>query len=199
MKRIVLALLCVAVAAFADDPPQTLPAEDPPREAAPAPQPKGLAELVEASKAAKAAREKKGGKKRKVITNADVKKSKGKLDTYVPKELPAGTEVTVVTTSMLEQHERNRRALKAAEERHAIAEKRVSELQKDLNALELSFYEENDPNYRDGVIQQRFAQTKRQLEESRTELANARDALNALAQPAGPQAEVIEAQAPPQP
>ena len=60
-------------------------------------------------------------------------------------------------------------------------EKKVADLDKSLNLIEQSFYAENDPNYRDDVIQKRFEQTKRQLGDARKELADARDALAALA------------------
>jgi hypothetical protein len=46
--------------------------------------------------------------------------------------------------------------------------------------VEQSFYDENDANYRDTVIQKRFDQTKRQLDDARTELAEARDVLSGV-------------------
>jgi hypothetical protein len=52
----------------------------------------------------------------------------------------------------------------------------VNDLEKELLRLEQAYYEAADPNYRDTQIQDRFNQTKRQLEDARKELADARDA-----------------------
>ena len=181
MNIIAFALFSIALADEPAKPPaetQTAPAA----ETVQVEKPKDTSALVEAAKAAKAKRQQSG--KKKVITNADVKKSTGKLLDYVPPDLPAGSEITVTPSTITEKHELQRKARVEAEARITGAEKKVKELEKELSGLELSFYEENDPNYRDNVIQQRFTQTKRQLEEARTELANARDALTAMdAQP----------------
>ena len=142
--------------------------------------PKDTSDLVEASKAAKAAKATSSKKKKKVITNADVKKSSGKLIEYTPPPLP-DAEVTV--TNSVAAHQEKRKARLAAEERFAAAEKNVAELQKELSRVETAFYEENDPNYRDQVIEKKFAQTKRQLDAAKQELADARDLLDRTPDP----------------
>jgi hypothetical protein len=137
--------------------------------------------LIEAAKAAKAKRK---ASDTKVITNKDVKKSKGKL---IVLDKPAKEEAVVADapkTSSLEQHDQRYHARVLAAEAVTAHEKKVASLEKDLEAIEQRYYEENDPNYRDSVIQKRFAQAKRQLDEARLQLADSRDALKKLeAQP----------------
>ena len=146
---IIIAL--IATAAFADDSP-----------------------LVKAAKA-------NGGPKKstkKVITNADVKKSSGKLTT-----LPAATKSTAPPAapkmSVADQdkllHDRA-----AAQKRTDAAQAKVNDLDKELDRLEQAYYAENDPNYRDKTIAERFEQTKKQLDSARKDLAEARDALEKL-------------------
>lgn len=117
----------------------------------------------------------------KVITNKDVKSSKGKISVNTPPPLPPGSTPKAQTDprSPLEKQDAEYKAHKAGEERVATDEKKVSELEKDLAAIEQAYYEEKDLNRRDTVIQKRFAQVKRQLEDARKELADARDALKA--------------------
>ena len=50
-----------------------------------------------------------------------------------------------------------------------------ADLEKELRRLEDAYYAENDPNYRDSTIEQRFNQTKKQLDDARKDLADARD------------------------
>ena len=130
--------------------------------------------VVEASKANNAKRK---ASTTKVITNADVKKSKGKLIAQ-----PAAAASTAVPTDekkpvSLAEHDARYKVRVAAAEKVTISEKKVATLEKDLEAIEQRYYEENDPTYRDTVIQKRFAQAKRQLEDARRELADARDVL----------------------
>ena len=135
--------------------------------------------LVEAAKDAKAKRRKSSGK---VITNADVKKSKGKL--IIVDRPEAKTEKTAASKELtLEDLAERQRARRAAEERVASASKTVEELQKEVERLEQQYYEENDANYRDSVITERFNQASRQLDEARVELADARDELTAVDEP----------------
>ena len=133
--------------------------------------------LVEAARLAKAKRQQQTGK-RKVITNADVKRSTAKLQETELAPLPA--ELTKSDAGMVAEHEARKKALRDAEARVVEAEKKVAGLDKEVARLEMSFYEENDPNYRDGVIKTRFEQAKRQLDAARQDLANARDAVTAL-------------------
>lgn len=149
---------------------------------APAPKP-AESDLVKAAREAKEARRK---PKKKVITNADVKKTTGKIMVVEPPPLPPGYEVVEPAAdgkTTLEKHEEKLRARRAAAERVAAAEKKVADLEKELARVEQAFYEENDPNYRDEVITKRFDQTRRQLDEARQALANERDTLTAFDAP----------------
>jgi len=155
---IIIGLLCIATSAFADDSP-----------------------LVKAAKAT-------GGPKKKVtkkvITNADLQKSKGKVSTLPAATAkaaasPAAKPAASGTLTIAEQdkllHDR------AVAQKHAdAAQAKVTELDKELDRLEQSYYAENDPNYRDKTITERFEQTKKQLEAARKELADARDGIEKM-------------------
>ena len=130
-------------------------------------------------KAAKASGGPKKKSTKKVITNADVKKSKGNLVVLPPK--PGETASTPVPQkTSLQKQDEQRKASGTASIRVQTAEKKVGELEKELRRIEDSYYAENDPNYRDKNIAERFEQTKKQLETARKELADARDALEKL-------------------
>ena len=161
--RKLFAILCVA-ACFSTP----IAAQEAEKKAPPA------GDLVDTAKAAKAKRKQSSTK---VITNKDVKKSKGKLIALSPSKKPA---VAPNETTSLADHEANFHARKAAIERVDAAQKKVDGLQKELETIEQQYYEENDPNRRDNIIQQQFAQTKRQLESARSELADARDVVTKL-------------------
>jgi molecular chaperone GrpE (heat shock protein) len=154
MKRLIaIAVFLVAAAGVSDDSP-----------------------LVKAAKA-------NGGPKtkptKKVITNADVKKSSGKLTTLPPSTKPATPTIGPAKGSIAEQDKRlHDRA--AAQKRTDTAQAKVNDLDKELDRLEQAYYAENDPNYRDKTISERFEQTKKQLESARKDLAEARDALEKL-------------------
>ena len=135
--------------------------------------------LVDAAKESKAKRKKSSSK---VITNADVKKSKGKL-IVVDKPETKGEAVSGRKELTLDELADRQRARRAAETRVGEAEKKVGDLQKEVDRLEQRYYEENDPNYRDTVITERFTQAKRQLDDAQLELANARDELAAVDAP----------------
>lgn len=157
---IAIAVLLVATAGLADDSP-----------------------LVKAAKAS-------GGPKKKttkkVITNADLDKSPGnKKTTAPPAAKPAAPPVAAPAGSIAEQdkllHDRA-----AAKIRSEAAQTKVNDLEKELDRIEQAYYAENDPNYRDKTIAERFEQTKKQLETARKELADARDALEKLKPSATP-------------
>ena len=150
MRRLLILLFCVAAsAAAADDSP-----------------------LVKAAKANAGPKRK---TTKKVITNESVKKSKGKLVDQPTKPAPAPAPAGPVKGSLQKQDDQ-RRAQAVASQRLATAQTKVDELEKELLRLEQAYYEAGDPNYRDTKIQDRFNQTKRQLEDARKELADARDA-----------------------
>jgi hypothetical protein len=143
----------------------------------------GPQEKPEDSPLVKAAKAGGGPKKKstkKVITNADVKKSRGNLVVLPQKEAAkTATAAPEPQKGSLQKQDEQRKAAGTASVRVITAEKKVGELQKDLRRIEESFYAENDPNYRDNTIQQRFNQTKKQLDDARKELADARDAQKA--------------------
>jgi exonuclease VII small subunit len=119
--------------------------------------------LVEASKAAKA---KKKTSTTKVITNADVKKSKGKLS-VTPGTQPVETKPE---PTLLEKQAVDRAARLALETKRAELEKSVASLEREVAALEASYYETNDLDYRDTVIAKKFAEKKAALDAARKEL-----------------------------
>jgi hypothetical protein len=150
---IAIAVLLVATAGMADDSP-----------------------LVKAAKA-------NGGPKKKptkkVITNADLAKSSNKTTTPPTASKPATTPVVPPKGSIAEQDKRlHDRA--AAQKRTDAAQAKVNDLDKELDRIEQAYYAENDPNYRDKTIAERFEQTKKQLETARKELADARAELEKL-------------------
>ena len=124
-----------------------------------------------------------GGPKKKsttkVITNADVKKSGGKVTTLPPAKAVATVTVATPLGPIAAQdkllHDRA-----AAQKRTDLAQAKVNDLDKELDRLEQAYYAENDPNYRDKTIAERFEQTKKQLESARKDLAEAREALEKL-------------------
>lgn len=113
--------------------------------------------------AAKTAKEKRKKSTTKVLTNADVKKSKGKIATTpgVPDE-PAKPE-----PGMVEKHETARAEEKALVEKRAASEKLIADLEKELAAVEQSYYNENDLNRRDTELVKRFNDVKARLEAAR--------------------------------
>ena len=124
--------------------------------------------LVDASKDAKTKRK---TSTTKVITNADVKKSKGKLI-----EKP-GTATTTAEAkpepTETEKQNAMRTARLTSETRLAAAQKAVADLEREIAAIEASYFEANDLDHRDKVIAKRFEETKKKLDAARKELAAA--------------------------
>jgi len=134
--------------------------------------------MVDAAKDAKAKRKKSTSK---VITNEDVKKSKGKIVELSEKDLPkVDAKKTTTGPTMLEQQDAELKARHEAETRVAKVEKSVADLEQEMVRIEQSYFEENDPNVRDTVITRRFAETKSKLETAKQELEAARAALTAM-------------------
>jgi hypothetical protein len=180
-------LLLLALPAHA----QTAPAEsDPPAPATPKPE----SALVRAARDSKAARDAHPSTTpRKVITNADVKRSTGKV-VFGGKTVTIGPRKPAAAAaksgpkaepakSSLEKQDAQHHARIAATERVGAAEKKVGDLERSARSLEQAYYDENDANVRDTVLRKRFEQTKRQLDDARQELANARDALTEVDKP----------------
>ena len=155
MKMLALAFLLVAVATQAEDSP-----------------------LVKAAKASGGPKKKSS---RKVITNADVKKSKGKIKELPPSPSTTAAKPAGAGKSSLQLQEEQRRAADIATKRVVAAKAKVGDLEKELSSLEQRYYEANDLNYRDTTIAERFRQTKQQLDGARKELADARDAQQRIA------------------
>jgi hypothetical protein len=133
--------------------------------------------LVKAAKAAGGPRKPSG----KVITNDDVKKAAAKSKTATS-AAPAATTTAppADTKTPLQKLEEQRRARLAAVKRVEAAEKKAAELEAESRRLEQAYYEESDLNRRDAVLVPRFEQTRKQLDEAKKELADARDALSRL-------------------
>lgn len=135
--------------------------------------------LVKAARAGKANRE--GEKSRLSITNADVKKSQGKIiqaGTKPLDPLPAVSDVekTMRDTAAAKAPKSNRQALQAEVDKH---QKAVTDLEQELRRIEETYYNEDDPDYREDVLEKSFEETRKQLEAARKELAAARQALGA--------------------
>jgi hypothetical protein len=121
-------------------------------------------DLTDAAKTAKAKRQKSTSK---VITNADVKKSKGKI-VETPNVSSAAPEKEPTLT---EKYEAQRAAEKTAGEQRAKSEKLVADLEKELAAIEQQYYEENDFDRRDNEITKKFNDMKAKLDAAKSELA----------------------------
>jgi hypothetical protein len=116
--------------------------------------------LVDAAKGAKARRKK---STTKVLTNADVKKSKGKIAT-TPNV--SGEPVTL-EPSMLEKHTAAKAAEKALADKRAASDTLIAALEKELAALEQSYYNTSDLDYRDTVLVRKFNDVKTKLDAAR--------------------------------
>ena len=120
--------------------------------------------LVEASKDAKAKRK---GSTTKVITNADVKKADKKK---VVERKTTDTGPVEPQPTLAEKHEAERTARLAREAKLKVLNETIATLEKELAALEQSYYESNDLDYRDTVIVRKFNETRTKLDEARKQL-----------------------------
>lgn len=125
-------------------------------------------DLAEVTKAAKAAKAKRKTSTTRVITNADVRKSKGKVVENKLKPLPVDATPSETTT---ERHMRLKKENAVHAAQLEAAEKAVGELEAELVAIEQKYYEENDLDRRDGEIVKRFNDTKKKLDVAREELS----------------------------
>ena len=114
------------------------------------------------------ARGKRGKGRTKVITNADVAKSKGKLIETTGAQEPLEPAPSQTTT---ERHEAAKKSRAAASAKIAAAQERVKDLERQLLAIEQSYYDEENFARRDGELVRRFQDISRQLIESRKDLA----------------------------
>lgn len=129
----------------------------------------GTSQTEDVVTAAKEAKKKRKAPASKVITNADVRKSKGRL-IVLPASATAAADSEAATKSPAQRdiEYRQRREL---EEKIVAAEAKVASLEKELQDVESRYYEENDPDRRDNVIRKKFEETKKQLQNAREELA----------------------------
>mgnify|MGYP000288825530 CR=1 FL=1 len=126
-------------------------------------------DLVSAAKDAKGKRKQPSTK---VLTNADVKKSKGKLIVLSSKEKAEAETAAkeVDPLSPLQRHDASYRERLVVDEKTRVAQARVDALEKELLDLESRYYEENDPDRRDRVIRTKFEEVQETLNEAKAEL-----------------------------
>ena len=110
------------------------------------------------------------------ITNETVRKNATKSGGST------GTTAAAVTPKSDLQLQAEQKALReTAELRLRVSEAAVTTLERELAAVELSYYEENNPDVRDRDITLKFATTKEKLDAARLELTAARAAVEKLA------------------
>lgn len=130
--------------------------------------------LVRAAKEARARN--RNAPSRTVLTNDDARKAKGTLILITEKPIDMGTVTRpkypprqpVQTGPTAEE-------LAGVNAKLESARKEVSDLEKELSRLEEDYYNEDDPNYRDEVIEARFQQATKQLAVARQKLLDARE------------------------
>lgn len=128
-------------------------------------QPEGLVE------AAKDAKKRRGKSTTKVITNEDVRQSKGKL---IVTNAEAPPEPQAVEPMTVARHEDQKRKTAAAELRLREAEAKVAAREAEVAALEQRYYNENDLDLRDGEIVRRFDAARTRLAAAVAELEAAK-------------------------
>jgi hypothetical protein len=117
-----------------------------------------------------------------------VKKSAGKLIETTSKPLPPVRAADDVETRMRAEktaREAKDDGKKLAASRVAASEKQIANLELELRRIEETYYDEDDPDFREDVIEKRFNETKAKLEKARQELEAAKAAEGAAA-PATP-------------
>lgn len=119
--------------------------------------------LVEAAKDAKAKRQAKGT--RRVITNADLAKSKGKVIQRKPEDLAPLPPVE----SLVEKYEAERKAKAILDEKLIVLDATIAGLEKELAAIEQRYYEANDFEFRDKHLVAKFNEVKEKLDAARKE------------------------------
>src|SRR5688500_1385894 len=123
--------------------------------------------LVEAAKDAKAKRQSKGT--RRVITNADLAKSKGKVVQRKPEDLAPLPPVE----SLVEKYEAERKARALLDAQLKVLDETIAGLEKETAALERAYFEADDLDLRHQEIVAKFNEVKGKLDAARAE----RDAL----------------------
>ncbi|MCM2313705.1 MAG: hypothetical protein NDJ92_00955 [Thermoanaerobaculia bacterium] len=134
--------------------------------------------LVKAARES-AAKRTKAKKSRLSIDDKDVKKSAGKLIETTSKPLapiPAAEDVETRMRAVSEPAAAARDKAKETADRVAAAQKEVESLELELRRIEETYYDEDDPDFREDVIEKRFEETKSRLGKARQDLENARNA-----------------------
>jgi len=119
--------------------------------------------LVEAAKDAKAKRKATGT--RRVITNADLAKSKGKVIQRKPEDLAPLPPVE----SLVEKYEAERKAKAILDEKLSALDTTIAGLEKELASIEQRYYEASDFEFRDTQLVAKFNETKEKLDKARQE------------------------------
>lgn len=176
LMSVVTLLLCFP--ASAQEPESAAPAGT---EAAKVTAPATKASMTDLVAAAEKSRAKRAAAKpgtRKKITNADVKKSKGRLIFISEAPAPKGETSAAEPEGTADERELARNETRRhAHERLAKATQAVEDLTFELVSIEQRYYESNDATHRDTVLKGQFEETKRELEAARVELEAARAAL----------------------
>jgi peptidyl-tRNA hydrolase len=146
---------------------------------------KGESPLVEAARDAAAAR--KEAKTRTVIDNHTVRQTTGTITVLAerpePVQIKSDEEVSNERLERSREQGRYAEARAAAQRRLERAQEEVSSLETELRRLEEDYYEEDDIEHRDGVLERRYVKAQRQLEKVRAEVIDAREALGSLREP----------------
>ena len=114
------------------------------------------------------AKEKRKKSTSRVITNRDVKNSKG---TLVETKGGGAQEPLPPPENLVEKHKVAQAERIASEERLRLVESRLASLEKQLAEIEQSYFAESDLARRDQVIVKRFEEVRVELEAVREELA----------------------------
>ncbi len=133
--------------------------------------------LVKAAREGAANRTKKS---RLSIQDKDVKKSKAKLIETTSKPLPPVPSAAEAADRAQRSREAaalsEEKARAAATARLEEARKEVSTLESELRRIEQTYYDEDDADFREDVIEKKFNDTAARLEKARQELEAARTA-----------------------
>lgn len=134
--------------------------------------------LVKAARES-AANRTKGKKSRLSIVDKDVKKSSAKLIESTSKPLapiPASEDVETRMRAESAAADAGKNKAKDSAARVGAAQKEVESLESELRRIEETYYDEDDPDFREDVIEKRFRETKSRLDKARQDLEDARSA-----------------------
>lgn len=164
--------LLLAGASAADEPKQAAPKGEKAKVVSKQAAPPTDSPLVKAAKAAQKSRQKSGAGA-KVITDASVKQSKGRLTILAESTAPPAEAVEAAVVN-----ERRAKAAAAAEAEKVRLEieslrAEVARHEKELAGIEASYYDEFDAETREATWEDSFGKTKAALDAARAKLAAA--------------------------